>query len=263
MKNIITIKLIIIAILIGCIASVVATTSSEDASRPVRVFGTPDTADDTPMDLPVIKPAAASPENFSKEVAAMKKRSYKTAKSNTFNEEAALSVPFRNIRNQFIGGPVVLKDGRQINIPGAKSHTDIDHLLTELEHKFRQPDSALNQHQDSRLLAAQLLMLRPFKGFITRAKDIFDTPEGHAQTARMFAITILRFMAAGIDVYLPTEQWSAAFDYIVQPFHPKPSSSRKKRRLSAACHESWNEKCYINNAADFTGMATPGRASPT
>ena len=110
----------------------------------------------------------------------------------------------------------------------------------------------INKYQDSKLLAAQLLVLKSFKGFITRAKDIFDTPSGNAQFARMSAITMLRFMAAGIDVYLPTEQWSAAFDYIVQPFYPKPSTRfGRGSKAKKKCQRDWNERCYIYDAAAF------------
>ncbi len=186
-----------------------------------------------------LKNDTLSSEDFKEKLEGIQKlKRRKIAATDTFDESTALSVSFRNIRNHLIGGEVIFDNGKRETVPGAKSAADINGLLLSLENNLQK--GKYDQHPDARLLAAQLLMLRPLRGFIARSKGIFSTKDGNARTARGLAITLLRLTAAGIDTYLPTEQWSAAFDYVTQPFY-------RKKRSERLCQKKWHDQCDMTD----------------
>lgn len=166
----------------------------------------------------------------------MKRRS--VASTNTFDEKTALSVPFRNIRNYLIGGEIIKPDGKRKMVSGAKTAADIHRLLVKLDKDLASGN--FSSTPDAEILAVQLLALKPLRGFIARSKNIFETKEGNARSARSMVVTGLRAMAAGLETYLPTEQWSAAYDYVVQPYYKRANSEK-------VCLQNWSEKCYLTD----------------
>jgi hypothetical protein len=164
----------------------------------------------------------------------------KIASTDFADESTVLSEQYRNIRNSLIGGPLY-QGGKAIKTaPEAKASEDITNLLTELEKNF---NAGAYTEPDAQMLAAQLLMLKPFRGLIHRGRNIFEA-QGTARGAHAMAVTALRVAAGGIEVYLPTPQWKAGFAYAVEPINAaQPATCTKPG--------GWGAQCDITNDATF------------
>ena len=178
-----------------------------------------------------------STEEFKEMLSKAKENSKRrVANVDSIDEATALSEQFRNIRNSVIGGSVV-RGGQRTTVRGAESAEDVQKLLTDLEGNFKNLTDP-----DAKLLAAQLLMMKPYRGIIARANQIFETGSGKARLAHATAVTMLRAAAVGVEVYLPTEQWRAAFDYSVHPFYAKENAN---------CQSKWSSQCDIKDGQTF------------
>ncbi len=164
----------------------------------------------------------------------------KIANTENTDEATALSEHARNIRNSLIGGSIYVDGNKKNTAKGAKTGDEINSLLVQLEEDFKADKF---KETDAKFLAATLLMMRPYRGFIHRARNIFDTNEGNATLARANAVTALRFAASGISVYLPTPQWEAGFAYSVEPTYSEESAECKGGK--------WSENCDIHNGPAF------------
>ena len=164
----------------------------------------------------------------------------KVASMDFVDESTVLSEQYRNIRNSLIGGPLYQGGKAVKTAPEAKASEDITNLLTELEKNF---NAGAYTEPDAQMLAAQLLMLKPFRGLIHRGRNIFEA-QGTAHGAHAVAVTALRVVAGGIEVYLPTPQWKAGFAYAVEPINVmQPATCTKVG--------GWSSQCDITNDATF------------
>ena len=68
---------------------------------------------------------------------------------------------------------------------------------------------------DAKLVAAQMALIMPFRGFLYRARPLV---EDH-KLAHSFVLTMIRNMSVGINVFLPTDQWSAGLKFVADPYH--------------------------------------------
>jgi hypothetical protein len=106
----------------------------------------------------------------------------------------------------------VIRDG----LLNAKTAKDLDILLVKLEAAYPTMDVA------GKYFAAQILPLKNMRGIVWRLRPLVETKgvsgafSGNRAT-HSAAVTMLRETAAGIDAYLPTDQWRAGFDYVTQP----------------------------------------------
>lgn len=133
----------------------------------------------------------------------------KVAEVDRIDENTALSDDLKNLRNELIGGPV-FKDGQKTkeNFEEINSAERLATFLEVTDKKFSSLD------QDAKLIAAQLSLLMPFRGFLYRARPLV---EDH-KLAHSFVLTLIRNMSVGINVFLPTEQWKAGIKYVADPY---------------------------------------------
>jgi hypothetical protein len=179
----------------------------------------------------------------------------KTAATDFKDENSILSRQFMNIRNSIIGGPKYADGKVAGKAEPIKTAAQLHTLLEDLDGKFR---SGKITEPDAQLLAAQLLLLRPMRGFVARAKRIFDSSEGNARLAHAWAVTALRATAAGIDVYFPGEHapmWQAFFDYMVEPYYATWEPNKNKDldpKSPCADYSQWlKNNCDIRNGARY------------
>lgn len=182
------------------------------------------------------------PKDFKAQVKEMQEYAKrKIAQSDTFDETKALSEQYRNVRSQLIGGPIFSGGKKTKDVPGVKTPENIVDLLKDLQPRY---DRGEFTSPDARVLVAQIQMLRPFMGFVFRAKQIFETSSGDARFAHAFAVTVLRTAASGIDIYLPNEEWKAGFDFSVQP----PYAEQDKKCENAIANiDNWSNRCDIKD----------------
>ena len=187
------------------------------------------------------KSIALSKEDFTKKVRKIKKKPRrKIAQTDTIEETQALSVEFRNIRNSFIGGEIIESDGTRREAKKPTTSQDVHNILMHLDKKYKNEEI---KSQDARVLAAQLLIFKSFRGFIDRSRGLFVKKRRYffgndeARVAQTIAVTTLRMMASGLDTYLPSQEWKAFFNYTVEPFAIKKEDCNE---------ENWQEACLMN-----------------
>lgn len=64
-----------------------------------------------------------------------------------------------------------------------------------------------------------MLQIEPFRGIVWRLRPLFETRgmfSGNKAT-RSAAVTLIRAAGNLQNLYLPTEQWKAGFDYVAPP----------------------------------------------
>lgn len=192
----------------------------------------------------------------------------KVANKEVVNDAQATSIRFRNIRNSFIGGEYVEilddKSTKKSKKNGATTSQDIHVLLAKIQKGLDAYDkwkrvgekgdvehNEYKEDQRARFLANQLSLAIPFRGFVHRARDIFDTKEGDAKAAHAAAVTALRTAASGIMTYLPTDQWPAMFQYSVEPYYVPPKGKRANESHRKACLKNWHPRCDIHDGQTF------------
>lgn len=90
-----------------------------------------------------------------------------------------------------------------------KTADELDAKLTELDKNYDKLQS-----EDIKFMAAQLIPMRALRGLVWRlTPTVEDTKITHS-----LLVTQVKSMAVNMKIFLPTDQWNAAFDYITQPF---------------------------------------------
>lgn len=90
-----------------------------------------------------------------------------------------------------------------------KTADELDAKLTELDKNYDKLSS-----EDIKFVAAQLIPMRALRGLVWRLiPTVEDTKILHS-----ILLTQVKNLAVNTKIFLPTEQWSAAFDYLTQPF---------------------------------------------
>lgn len=89
-----------------------------------------------------------------------------------------------------------------------KTADELDAKLTELDKNY---DS---YSDDVKFMAAQLIPMRALRGLVWRLiPTVEDTKITHS-----LLLTQVKSLGVNMKIFLPTDQWNAAFDYITQPF---------------------------------------------
>jgi len=153
------------------------------------------------------------------------------------DEKTALTAQYRHIRDLFLAAKEADSDD-----PKKRPGTLIGLLETldqeVKEGKFTEPDA--------QLLAAQLLLLKPMRGFVYRARNIFEANGRDNKFSHAAAVTLLRTTAQGIEVYLPTDQWRAGFRFAVEPYYVGDNVAAQK-----TCETNWTDTCDVSNGPRF------------
>lgn len=90
-----------------------------------------------------------------------------------------------------------------------KTADELDSKLTELDKNYDKLAS-----DDIKFIAAQLIPMRAMRGLVWRLiPTVEDTKITHS-----LLVTQVKSLAVNMKIFLPTEQWNAAFDYVTQPF---------------------------------------------
>lgn len=90
-----------------------------------------------------------------------------------------------------------------------KTADELDAKLTELDKNYDKLQS-----EDVKFMAAQIIPMRALRGLVWRLiPTVEDTKITHS-----LLVTQVKSMAVNMKIFLPTDQWNAAFDYISQPF---------------------------------------------
>ncbi|MES2964071.1 MAG: hypothetical protein V4760_09290 [Bdellovibrionota bacterium] len=119
----------------------------------------------------------------------------KPAKRNPAGNVANLMSPeFIGIRDRFLK---------------VKTADELDQVLSDLNAKY---DTL--QANDSRLFAAQAVTLIPFRGVVWRLIPVAQK----AKITHSAVLTMVKQISTGIGIFLPTQQWQAAFDYVSLPY---------------------------------------------
>lgn len=169
----------------------------------------------------------------------------KVANVDVIDEATALSEQYRNLRNHIIGGDILEKGKKQKTAPGVQTAADLHALMETLESNYK---AGQYTETDAKVLAAQLLVMKSMRGIVYRMRDIFETTSGRARVAHAMAVTTLRSAAAGLDVFLPTDQWKAGFDYITTPYYVADNSDNNKCRRDES---QWKSTCDVSNGSTF------------
>lgn len=85
---------------------------------------------------------------------------------------------------------------------------ELDGLLNQLDQQYDSfPD-------DLKLLAANLVPLRAFRSFLYRSIPLVS----RAKVTHSLLLSVVQETAQMQQIFLPTDQWKAGFDYVTQPF---------------------------------------------
>lgn len=153
-----------------------------------------------------------------------KERSKRGVAADSFVETEAFSESYLNLRGEIIGGKK-FQSKQEVSgqdFPGIGSPENLDVLIEKYAPVAGMKDGRKNftdnpaftaLDDDAKLIALQLLSVRPFKSFVYRAQKYFG---GHS-ALRASIVQGLRMNAQTINVFLPTDQWKAGFKYVTEP----------------------------------------------
>jgi hypothetical protein len=164
----------------------------------------------TPAALPEPPPVTVmSEEQYQKALKDAKTTTRRVADIDNVNEATALSDDLKNLRSDVIGGSVWVNklQTRQKAKPGVQDIKGITDLIADLEGRY---DSLA---MDAKLVAAQIIALKPYRSIIYRARHLID----NAEFSKASVVGMLRMAASGQNAFFPTEQWKAGFDFFTAP----------------------------------------------
>lgn len=107
--------------------------------------------------------------------------------------ESKMSPAFKKFREQFLA---------------AKTADDLENLLVTAEANYE------SYPADLQFIAAQFIPLRSLRGIVWRVVPTVEK----SKAVHSVLLTQVKNMAVGIKILLPTDQWTAGFAYITQPF---------------------------------------------
>ncbi len=126
---------------------------------------------------------------------AQERSTRKVASATGIDYEGQMSDDLKEIRNKILN----LKKPKEID-------AFLDLYLAEQKFNSLQPDA--------KLLMSQLMLLRPFKGIVYRLAPL----AAKTNITHSILLSFVMRQATEMRVYFPTEQASALFDYLTQPF---------------------------------------------
>lgn len=152
--------------------------------------------------------AFMSEEDYSKKLKEVRSATRRVADIDNVDEASALSDELKNIRAEIIGGDVWAKGQKTGQVKkGIQTAEEIPALIESLEKKYD------TLPMDAKLAAAQIIAIKPYRSVVYRARKLIDD----AEYTKALVITALRATASGQNVFFPTEQWKAGFDYLTTP----------------------------------------------
>jgi hypothetical protein len=98
---------------------------------------------------------------------------------------------------------------------GVTTGDELDALIKDVDSNY-----ASFTDDAQKLLAAQLSFIKIYRGIFYRAAGLVEDYD----FVRSGIITALRFTGQATQVYLPTSQWEAGFNYTVEPFNFDPET---------------------------------------
>lgn len=146
------------------------------------------------LDLASVPFTPMTESQYQEAVKAAKKRSTRRVASATgIDYEAMMSEDFKKIRNEIL----LIKTPQQI-----------DPLIEKLESTYNELSA------DSKLLAAELVLLKPLKGFVYRLAPL----AAKSNVTHSVLLTYVMSQAAMMRTYFPQKQAEALFSYVTQPY---------------------------------------------
>ncbi|MBA2403599.1 MAG: hypothetical protein H0V66_02420 [Bdellovibrionales bacterium] len=168
---------------------------------------------------PQISEPFMTEEFYKAELAGAKKASKGRglAQSDRVDYATAFEDDFKNLSSEFIGGNI-WKDGKKTatTLVGIQNSEDFGALIE----KYNSDAVFNNLSVQGKWTVAQMSMLVPWRGFLTRARPLIEN--SRAPFVHSFIVTWLRSVNAGINVFVPTPQWTAGFDYVAKPYVGMP-----------------------------------------
>lgn len=89
-----------------------------------------------------------------------------------------------------------------------KTADELDSKLVELDKNYDKLPT------DLKFVASQIIPLRALRGIVWRMIPVVES----TKIAHSMLVTQVKNIAVNLKIFLPTDQWSAAFDYITKPF---------------------------------------------
>lgn len=167
--------------------------------------------------LPDLPEYQLSTENISKDLyessakakfSESEKSKRKIALSDTIDEKGFLSPSYILVRDEFLA----VKNPEQLDV---------------LVIKYSNSENMAKLDRDGQFLALQLAALKPYKSFYFRAKGYL----GKNTAIRSFVVTSLKTSAKAQQVFNPTQEQKAVFDYVTTPVGNVGSSINTDRDL--------------------------------
>ena len=171
---------------------------------------------------------------YEKEIIRVKKEaaSRKMANTDRVDYATAFADDFKNLSSEIMGGSI-WKDNKETSevLKGIhhQENMPLDIQLAVIVDKYNQDANYKNLSVQSKWVAAQLAALKPWRGFLTRVRPLIEHSNAHF--VHTFLISWLRSVNAGINVFVPTPQWRAGFDYVVKPFEGMSGDIDTERKL--------------------------------
>lgn len=108
------------------------------------------------------------------------------------------------------------------NLISQQNRRELSDFMETLKKEEYLP-SSLNNKSMSYILAKESVMLvKVNRGIFYRMRNLVKKHN----FSRAMVINALRMTAAGIDTFLPGNQWEAGFDYVTQPFYPRAGNRK-------------------------------------
>lgn len=107
--------------------------------------------------------------------------------------ENKMSAEYKNFRNEFLK---------------IKTADELDSKLVELDKNYDKLPT------DLKFVASQVIPLRGLRGIVWRMIPVVES----TKIAHSMLVTQVKNIAVNLKVFLPTDQWSAVFDYLTKPF---------------------------------------------
>ncbi len=175
-----------------------------------------------PSDFKIEGPEDDYPYMSDEEYTAFKKVAVKKSASRVPSTRLDFADPnvkftseYLNLQAKLIGGPVYDKNGQKTgNVETGVRDAD---GLAALIDKADDDAYYATLPNDAKFIVAALASMKPYRGFAFRARRLFDANN----FVHAIAIAGLRFAATGINVFLPTPQWKAGFQYFTEPLPVK------------------------------------------
>ncbi|MEN9724308.1 MAG: hypothetical protein RJB38_2294 [Pseudomonadota bacterium] len=103
-----------------------------------------------------------------------------------------------------------------------KTARELHQILLEMDR-----DENYDRYSDDlKYFAAQAVLLMPFRSIVYRLRPILENSN---KTVHSSSVTLVKSLASGLRIFLPTDQWEAAFQYVTAPSEEDATNTQFKR----------------------------------